>query len=250
MKNRRNQIEEFINENGAVSFSLLKTAFPTVSEMTLRNDLKALDEMRLIVRVHGGAKSVDRIIGTDDLLNKRFCRNVEKKRCIAEKAANLIYPSTSIFLDSGSTVTELARKFPDEPHLVFTSGIHCAIELAKLSKVQIFMPGGKINPSSMSISGSDSCEKIREMNYDIAFLGTTGYMKTTGFNCGALEESSLKRAVISRAETTVLLMDSSKVEISNTFSFANVQDIDILISDDELDPQIAEYFRNNNIKVL
>jgi len=250
MNDRRKQIVDLINDRGAVNFSQLKAAFSVVSEMTLRSDLRALDEEHLIVRVHGGAKSVDRIIGTDDLLNKRFCRNVEKKQRIAEKAVQLLYPGTSVFLDSGSTLTEFARRFPDQSHLVFTSGIHCAMELARLKNVQLYMIGGKVNASSMSISGSDSCDKIREMNFDIAFLGATGYMKETGFNCGADEENALKRAVISRTETVVILMDSTKNDISNTFSFASVQDVNIVVSDDELDEQTAEYFRNNKIAVI
>ena len=56
METRRNAIVDLINENGTVSFSQLKDAFPNVSEMTLRTDLKLLDEARRILRIHGGAK--------------------------------------------------------------------------------------------------------------------------------------------------------------------------------------------------
>ena len=121
MKERRNQIVELVNEQGAVSFALLKSRFPDVSEMTLRSDLKALDEQRLIVRVHGGAKSVERVIGTDDLFHKRAVRNVEGKRLIAAKAAKLVVPNSAIYLDSGSTLTELATVFPEVPCEFFTT---------------------------------------------------------------------------------------------------------------------------------
>ena len=66
METRRNAIVDLINENGTISFSQLKDAFPNVSEMTLRTDLKLLDEAKRILRIHGGAKSVQVIIGTDD----------------------------------------------------------------------------------------------------------------------------------------------------------------------------------------
>ena len=65
MELRRNAIVELINDKGTVSFSQLKAAFPNVSEMTLRTDLKLLDEANRILRVHGGAKSVQILIGTD-----------------------------------------------------------------------------------------------------------------------------------------------------------------------------------------
>ena len=68
MERRRNAIAALINQKGTVSFSTIKEHFPNVSEMTLRTDLKALDEAKQIVRIHGGAKSVQLVINTDDFL--------------------------------------------------------------------------------------------------------------------------------------------------------------------------------------
>ena len=89
MEMRRDAIVQLINERGTVTFSQLKKAFPNVSEMTLRTDLKALDEKKRILRVHGGAKSVQVIIGTDDFLNRESVRNIPQKQDIAKKAAAL-----------------------------------------------------------------------------------------------------------------------------------------------------------------
>ena len=132
MEQRRNQIVELVNRKGSISFAQLKEAFPSVSEMTLRTDLKALDEARRVVRVHGGVKSVEQVVGTDDLLSRRSARNAEAKQIIAEKATALLRPNTTLFLDSGSTATAVARCIPDQPMLIYTSGLSCAMELAKL----------------------------------------------------------------------------------------------------------------------
>ena len=67
MEIRRNAIIELINTHGTVKFSQIKKAFPNVSDMTLRTDLKALDDANQIIRIHGGAKSVQVVVGTDDL---------------------------------------------------------------------------------------------------------------------------------------------------------------------------------------
>ncbi len=250
MRERQKKMLNLINERGAISFAQLKSAFPNVSEMTIRNDLKTLDELKHIVRVHGGAKSVDRIIGTDDLINKRAIRNVDKKNEIADKAVKLLFPGTSVFLDSGSTLTSFASKIPDQSQLIFTSGLLCAIELAKLKNIHLYIIGGNINKLSMSVKGSDSCEKVKENNYDIVFLGTTGYIKGIGFNCGSDEEAALKRAVISRADKVVVLMDSTKIDISNPFNFATVNDIDIVVSDSYLEPELKKYFQNNSVEII
>ena len=113
MEMRRDAIVQLINENGTVSFAQIKKAFPNVSEMTLRTDLKILDEEKKILRVHGGAKSVQVIIGTDDFLNRKSVRNIPEKQEIAKKALALLHPDTTFFLDSGSTATVLARQIPD-----------------------------------------------------------------------------------------------------------------------------------------
>ena len=72
MEMRRDAIVQLVNEKGSVRFSQIKEAFPNVSEMTLRTDLKALDEEKKILRVHGGARSVQVIIGTDGFLNREI----------------------------------------------------------------------------------------------------------------------------------------------------------------------------------
>ena len=118
MEMRRNAIAELVNKYGTVSFSQIKEQFPQVSEMTLRTDLKALDAAKEIVRIHGGAKSVQLVIGTDDYLTRRAVRNIQSKQEIAKKAVQLVLPDTVIFLDSGSTTTELARIFPDQSYLI------------------------------------------------------------------------------------------------------------------------------------
>ena len=132
MELRRNAIVELINDKGTVSFSQIKDAFPNVSEMTLRTDLKLLDEANRILRVHGGAKSVQILIGTDDFLNRKSCRNIPEKQKIAEKALSLLHPDTTIYLDSGSTTTLFARQFPDQSNLIYTTGLSCATELSNL----------------------------------------------------------------------------------------------------------------------
>ena len=96
MAERRELIVDFINNEGSVTFAQLKRAFPDVSEMTLRTDLKTLDQERQIIRVHGGAKSVGFAVGTDDLLSRRVDRRSSEKMSIAQKAAGLIRAGRTI----------------------------------------------------------------------------------------------------------------------------------------------------------
>ncbi len=249
MKQRQQAMIEMINQKGAVGFTLLKEAFPDVSEMTLRRDLEYLDRIKQIIRIHGGAKSVDVVIGTDDLFSKRSTRNAEAKKLIAQKAVELVSENTSIYIDSGSTATEFAKIFPDGRYLIFTSGINCAQELARLTDAQVYMVGGRLNPYSLSVNGSRSLTYLENINFQTAFLGVTGYIHGRGFTCGSEEECELKRAVIRKSEKVILLMDAQKVSITSTFTFANLEDVNVIVSDSALGDQARKEFEKYNITV-
>lgn len=243
-------IEQIVNREGSISFAKLQGHFPNISDMTLRRDLESLDKSNRIIRVYGGAKSINVAIGTDDLYTRRSIRNVENKQEIAKKAVSILHPNTSVFIDSGSTTTEFCRIFPDESFLLFTSGISCAFELSKLIKPKIHVLGGVLNSMSLSMNGPESYSYVENINFNMAFIGCMGFASHCGFTCGMDEEAKLKKTIIRKAGTVVVLMDSSKVGIIDTFSFASLNDIDIVISDKELDESVHQEFTKNNIQVI
>lgn len=250
MNQRRASIENLINKEGTVSFARLKAAFPNISEMTLRNDLKALDQENRIVRVHGGARSLGVVVGTDIAYEIRATRNTTEKQLIARKALKLLTPGLSVYLDSGSTAIEMASHIPDDSYMIFTSGINCALELAKLTKARAHLIGGELNRNNLSVNGIRSINEIEHLNFNIAFLGTTGFSFDTGFTCAVEAENELKRAVIRKAEKVVVLMNSQKIGIVNTFTFAFPEDISAIISDDSIDEETAKTFRSYGVEVL
>lgn len=250
MEMRRNAIVELINEHGTVSFSQLKDAFPNVSEMTLRTDLRLLDEAKRIVRIHGGAKSVQVVIGTDDYLSKRSVRNISEKQVIAEKAVKLIRPDTTIFLDSGSTATIAARLFPDQSNLIYTTGLSCATELANLSKPAVMIPGGALNRYSQSVCGIGAVRELERVNFSQTFLGVTSYSSSTGFTCGSNDEAILKETAIRQSRQTIVLMDSSKVGVKGTFNICGLDQVDMVVSDGNLPEEFLEECRRFRVKVL
>lgn len=146
MEQRRNRIVAFINERSSITFAELKKEFPNVSDMTLRTDLRALDEEKKIIRIHGGAKAVTTVLGNDDKLVLREVRNVTEKEQLVAKALKLIRPGTTVFLDSGSTTTMLARNLPDQPMMIFTCSLTVAMELNRLEQAEVFVVGGNPQP--------------------------------------------------------------------------------------------------------
>ena len=250
MQQRRKEIVDFVNACGTVRFSQLKARFPQVSEMTLRTDLKALDDARKLIRIHGGAKSVDMIVGTDDFLLRRAQRSVPQKTCIAQKALTLLRPDSTIYLDSGSTTTAFARVIPDERYQIFTNSFSCASEPYHLTQARVGLIGGLLNRYSQSLCGIQSIEAIRTIHFDIAFLGTTCYSDKAGFSCGMEDEAHLKRAVIEQSEQSYVLMDASKVDLTSTFSFASLQTVTGIVSDGTLPDTLLARCRELDKNIL
>ncbi|MDO4270095.1 MAG: DeoR/GlpR family DNA-binding transcription regulator [Eubacteriales bacterium] len=250
MQQRRQQIVAYVNRMGTVSFSQLRQQFPDVSEMTLRTDLKALDEARRLVRVHGGAKSVEVVVGTDDFLGRRAHRSAAQKEAIARKALALLRPDSTIYLDSGSTATALAHVLPDERFQIVTNSISCAAELFRLEKARVLMPGGFVNRYSQSLCGISSVEAVRSVNFDLALLGTTSFSERAGFSCGMEEEAQLKRTVLHQAERAYILMDSDKVELTSAFSFAALSEVTGIVSDGGLPDELVSACRKLGVEVL
>ena len=231
MEERRNAIVSFVNEKGNVTFSQLKLAFPDVSEMTLRTDLKSLDAENRIVRVHGGAKSVEIVLGTDDLLGRRSVRNVEAKQEIVRKALKYIRPNTTVFLDSGSTTTMLAENWPDQPNFIFTNSLTCAMALSKLKKPKVFMPSGELNEYSLSLCGLETLESLKKISFDTVFIGITSYDTVNGLSCGVLAETQMKRMLLEQQAEKIVLLDTSKVGKKSTFKIDGLENVDVIITE-------------------
>lgn len=242
VENRREDMTALINREGTISFARIKAAFSHVSEMTLRNDLKALDARGDIIRIHGGAKSIETAIRADDLFFKKATRNMAKKKEIAQKALQYVQPGATIFLDCGTTMMQLASLFPDESVYIVTNSISCAQELARLSRPDVWLLGGKLNRFNLSTIDSKNQHGIEKINFDITFLAVTGFSLEHGFTCGREVDDELRHRAIRRAGKVIALMDSSKVGCAYPVTYATINDIDVLISDSGLAPNVADAF--------
>ena len=247
MDERRDAIVALVNEKSNITFAELKKRFPQVSDMTIRTDLKALDEAKRIVRVHGGAKSVEQVIGNDDLLGKRAVRNVEAKQLIAEKAVKLVRPNTTVFIDSGSTTTLMANLFPDVQCVIFTNSLSCGIELSKLTKARVYMVGGLLNRNSLSVVGYSALKEMDPVNYDMAFLGATSYDDQLGFTCESAEDNAIKRMAISKSVQNIILMDASKLGRRGSFTIGQLNEMTDVVMDGNVPDDFRQSCVRNNV---
>ena len=107
-----------------------------------------------------------------------------------------------------------------------------------------------MNRYSMSVCGIHTIQEVQRINFDQVFMGVTSYCGQTGFNCGVDEEAVLKKTVMQQAEQKILLMDSSKIGVKNTYTFCGLSDVDIIISDDNLSEEFQEDCRKYGIQII
>lgn len=237
LKDRRQLLADIIDEKGEVSLHELEALFTDVSSMTIRRDLDYLENENKIIKVKGGAKSLTRLSRSfiqeveGDYIQREIM-NAAGKRLIAEKAAPLAESGRSIFIDSGSTTMQLARRLKTGRFSVITNGVNVALELSQNQSATVNLVGGELNRNNLCVSGAGAIEHVRRVNIDIAFMAASGYSVEDGFTNGSFDECELKRFVVQKAKKTIILMDAGKVGKSMPHTFCMPDEVDILVTDE------------------
>ena len=252
---RIQQILQLLEHKGEIQLQQLKTVFPDVSMMTLRRDLTSLDQQGRLIRTHGGAVSIKKIAsqgvrGEEDAYSRRASENTAAKVKIAEKAVTLVEKGRSIYFDAGSTVMCLAEILPDENFSILTSGLNIALELVKKSQISVVSIGGLVNRNTLSASGPNSLSMLDTINIDLAFMSASGFSLDSGFTVSNVYECELKRKIVHRAKNVIMLMDTSKINKNQPFTFAGLADIDHWICENQLPAEYVQAAIEHQVEVL
>ncbi len=249
--NRREAINGYIQEKGEVRLKELEEMFPEVSSMTLRRDLIYLENQGDIIRIRGGARKISHSSNSiEDVYSQRATVNMEAKIKIAKKAVRYAETGRSVFIDSGTTMMCLAKILPDEEFSIITSGPNIGMEISKNSKSNVTLIGGQLNRHNLCTSGIYALEFLKDINIDIAFIASSSFSMDSGFTCGNFNECQLKKAVIEKARHKILLMDTSKLDKSLPYTFARLEDIDILICEKELPDMVKKAAQNASVTLI
>lgn len=245
---RQEQIREYIEKKNIVTIKELQALFPNVSLMTIHRDLDTLEQSGTIVKFRGGAKSVRHTADVE--FNVRMRENNAGKDAIARKALTLLQPHTSVFLDASTTNLALAKALPDINLNIFTTGPSIALELCRLHNPVVTLCCGTMNRNNLAISGQNTLEMLDKINIDIAFIGVSGCSVDAGFTCGTESDMLVKRLVIQKARTSVMMCGHEKFTSLMPYTFATLQDVDYLVSDIPVPETFAQSAARANVTVL
>lgn len=245
---RQEQMREYIEKKNVATIKELRGMFPDVSLMTIHRDLDALQDSGYVVKFRGGVKSV-RLEG-DPEFNVRMRENNVGKSLIAQKALELIQPHASIFLDASTTNLALAKALPDINLHIFTTGPSIALELCRLHNPVVTLCCGTINRKNLALSGQNTLQMLQGINIDMAFIGVSGCSVDVGFTCGTEGDMLVKRLVIQKARTSVVMCDQEKFNCLMPYTFAKLSDVDYLVCDAAVPETFARAAKTEGLNIL
>ena len=248
---RHQAIAELVASRGRVAVTELASHFDVTTE-TVRRDLSQLEKLRLLRRVHGGAVSTRSVTMLEAQLPDRDQVNAEEKERIARAAVSLLPDGGgTLLLDAGSTTARLAAHLPTSEHwTVITHAVPIAAQLAPLAHVELHLLPGRVRAATQAAVGHSTVEAIGQLRADLAFLGTNGISVRHGLSTPDPEEAATKRALAAGAERVVVLADASKVGQERTVRFADLDDVDVLVTDDSIDIADAKAFEAAGLEVV
>ncbi len=224
---RRNEIAQRLFQNGNIHIADLAKEYQ-VSTETIRKDLIYLEQQGIAQKSYGGA------IISEGMLERPFSQketeHVEIKTKLAQAALPWIPKQGTIYIDSGSTNTILAKQLMMRDDLIIISNAINIVALLSHSQNQVFCIGGQLRNSSKAVIGFWATDAITQLRIDVAFIGTNCFEGFHGPSCTNYEETQLKQLVVKQAQQTIIMADHTKFHHTSQFQICPWNDITALIT--------------------
>jgi len=246
---RHQFILQQLHEKGKVDIQELSDALQ-VSGVTIRKDLKLLEEKKLLFRTKGGGSTQNPYTSEKPINEKEFIKTEEKQK-IARAAVSLIGGNDSIIIGSGTTVFELTHVLHPSKHLtVITPALKVALELCNRPFVDVLQIGGLIHQSSASAAGSFAERLLDDISCGMLFMGVDGIDPEFGLSITNLAEASLDTKMVQLAQTVVVMADSSKFDRRGIGRICSLEQVDYIITDNLVAPDTVRMLTDRGVKVI
>ena len=220
-----------------------------VSTVTIRKDLKLLEDKGLLFRTHGGATQ-NNPYTTDRSVNEKEKIQATEKSRIGATAANLIQPHDSILIASGTTVLALAKNIqPKENLTVITSALNVALELLHHPEIELIQLGGLLRRSSTSAAGPYAEKMLADFSCSKLYLGVDGIDLEFGLTTTSIMEAHLNRRMIMVAQKVIVLADSSKFGKRGFGRICGFEDIHQIITDKGISDHVLTTLEGMGVEV-
>lgn len=243
---RRNKIVELVNSQGSVLVIDLSNSFG-ISEVTIRADLRLLEEKGLVTRFHGGAAKPGATVLDNEnqevVLEERYRLASDPKKRIAQAAASMIEEGMTVILDSGSTTMLIAEALTKRTNItVITNSLPAAFALSENKDITLVVCGGTVRHKTHSMHGTIAERSLQGISADLMFVGADGIDTTNGittFN----EGYSISSVMAAAAHKVIAVVDASKFNRRGFNQVLPMEKIDVVITDDSISDKDRSAFR-------
>lgn len=245
---RKYEIVKYINEHKKSKVSELCDVFK-VSPATIRNDLNELENSGLLKRTHGGA--IPNTKARFELNSKqKKVEDIVQKKAIAKKALDWVEDGDTIAIDTGTTTLCFAELLSAKKNLtIVVNDIEIAGLLEEKTDANIVLIGGKLRRDFHCSVGPIALKCIEGLSVDKAFIATNAISINNGLTTPNIDMAQIKSAFIAFSEQVILLCDSNKFGHASFAKFADIKDIDTIITDAGLTEQQKSKFEQMDIRL-
>ena len=206
---RRRRILDRVAAQQSIEAQLLADELG-VSAMTIRRDIKRLEQDGFLRQTYGGA-TVYLTKSVELAFNSRALQYSAQKRLIGARAAEMIEPGQTLFLGEGTTTAQFAQFLPPHPHLTVMTNSLAHASLLSSRGIQVLVLGGKLDADEMSVGGPLAEDTLRRFFADVCVVGASGVDPVAGITEQDHEVAALHRLMMERAHRIMLVADHSKI---------------------------------------
>lgn len=250
-RQRQERILELVRLEGGVRVSELVELLG-VSDMTVRRDIAVLARRGLVTRVHGGATSPSGRSADEPGFAAKSGLQTGEKQAIAAAAVALVQPGDSVAISAGTTTYAVAAALRAVGDLtVVTNSIPAAelLHAAGRDDLTVILTGGVRTPSD-ALVGPVAVTALRSLHVDWLFLGVHGIDDRAGLTTPNLDEAETNRALVAAARQVAVTADATKWGVVGLSSMARLEDVDVVVTDDRLDPDATRALRSRVGRVV
>ena len=249
LQTRREEILSLLEQEHIVKVSDLMRRF-SVSIETIRRDLEHLEKEGLLTRVYGGAV-LNKKKASEPLYQEREIKNYDLKLAIAQRAVDLIEDGDVIGIDIGTTTKEFAKALVGKKKaIVITNSMQIAEILSVDNNIRVFMLGGEVRQGELSVSGFMAESLMQHFHLDKYILGIGGLTLENGVTDYHIEETNLRRVILSQSHTVIGLTDYSKFGVVAMNCVCPVEKLDILVTDSRADRSMITKLHSAGLEVI
>ncbi|MGI9274842.1 MAG: DeoR/GlpR family DNA-binding transcription regulator [Endozoicomonas sp.] len=238
---RREHILSYVEEKGCANIEEMASKFD-VSQMTIRRDIRTLEQEDKLRVTYGGAVSKSFLM-EDIPYEKKNAVNIEEKKSIASEALKHVREGQIVLLDAGTSTMALAKMLMRMKVTVITPDLKIALHLSDSTTAKVYTTGGLVSAITKAHTDVSALNFLDSINADITFLATNSWSLEHGVTTASTDHFYIRRKMLDRANRKILLADSSKYGASSMKTICALEELDSIITDSRFHDENIEAIR-------